>query len=239
MQLMLLEKQNKKRLDIARLNGTIDNPPQQMLPAMQMNNQMQMRNSPVSSPHPNNKPSPVANSAKVKKEPAKRGRKSSVTMNNMGTPLSNGSDNNGSNGRAANKKENTTPPTPITELEPGKKKRKAESPKKAKPAPAKKAMAKPKKSDDRAEEDEDKNLDIGPSAMGPPDSLYPPSMGEKILSSGILGSGGSHEANFFNSGGNSSIDDIDFDFNLFLEGGDGGLNDGITGLGWGNPIEGD
>lgn len=215
MQLMLLEKQNKKRLDIAR-NGSAEL-------------QLMEHKSPGASPGLNTKPLPVITAAKVKKYvAAKRGRKPST---NGVTPQA--SDDS----RGTLKKEYTTPLTPATDNEPNKKKRKnGESPKKEKPV-AKKDKLPPKKKDLFKAED---NAEFSEERADEGTDYFHASLadGDKMMAVDILGGNGQGENNFFSSGGNSSIDDIEFDFRLFLDGGDNGLNENMNGFNWGNPIEG-
>lgn len=253
MQLMLLEKQNKKRLDIAR-SGTADVNlnMQQIQQPLQMGLQHQAKASPAPSPSSNNKFSPVNATAKPKKAaPVKRGRKSS----NVGsTPQSAGPENGaaGSNGRTTGgpmKKEQTTPITQAAEVD-NKKKRKSttgDSPKKLskntnannkeKSTPKLKREEAPKADNDGLEFVDQKNADTSDSDKMPPPSTsyFLSSLSNDKMTVDILG-GGNGDANFFNPSGGSGIDDMDFNF-LFLEGGDNGLNDTI-GFNWGNPIEG-
>lgn len=253
MQLMLLEKQNKKRLDIARGNGAADlNLSMQLVPQQQMQIKQQHppKASPAPSPVQNNKPSPITAAGKAKKALApKRNRKPSATANTS-TPQGTGADLGPalSNGRPAGgvtKKEYSTPLTPAAETD-NKKKRKGssgESPKKqgkvASNAKKEKTTPKPKKEDTKpngevADLEEDK-LDSEGAKMAPPSAAYfPGTLGgtDKMISVDILG-GDSSDGNFFNT--NNGIDDFDFSF---FEGNDGGLSDSITAFSWNNPIEG-
>lgn len=243
MQLMLLEKQNKKRLDIARGNGAADlNLSMQLAPQqqqMQIKQQHPPKASPAPSPVQNNKPSPVTTAAKAKKATAaKRSRKPSAAANS--TPSS--AADNGRPGTA--KKEYSTPLTPAAETD-NKKKRKGsggDSPKKqSKTSAAKKEKAtpKPKKEEPKptheVAEVEEEKLDFD-GKMAPPSSagFFPGTLGgnDKMMSVDILG-GDSTDGNFFSS--NNGIDEFDFSF---FEGNDGGLSDSITAFSWNNPIEG-
>lgn len=254
MQLMVLERQNKKRLDIARSNGTSESPVSmlQLQHPLQMSPHQQLSAPPIPSPQLASQASPGASSAKPKKEPAaKRGRKPSGP-NSAITPQSAGTDvGSVPNGRSATggllKRERNAPLTPAAESEGTKKKKKlagGESPKKASKAAAKKEKATPKtkhaeepKADADGATDPAFSNDSDANKMPPPNGgFFQPSLGSVEI---IGGPGANGEVNFFNPGGNSSIDDIDFDFNLFLDGGDDGLNDGLSGFNWGNPIEGD
>lgn len=255
MQLMLLEKQNKKRLDIARVTGGTDGNGIQM--SIPVGQPPHMKASPVPSPSLNTKSSPNPNSLASTKKPVKRNRKLSASSNAASPHTSAPSDgpNNGSNSRAASnapKKEYVSPLTPAAESD-SKKKRKntggeATTKKAAKPA-VKKEKATPKlkkaveKGDAETNDSTEKKLDSSDSSKMPPPppggSFYQNIGNEKVMNVDILGSGGNpSEGNFFGTGGNSSIDDVDFGFNLFLDGGDVGLNDDLTGFNWGNPIEG-
>lgn len=290
MQLMLLEKQNKKRLDIARNNGG-ENPQQQPMLPPQTNQPMANPNnnggsnnhtpdlpskpSPAPSPIIANKPSPSgANGGKRKKDaPAKRGRKPSSTNTNSSsnsshtTPIT-------APAPAPNpllKKEYNAPLTPASEIDntASKRKRKLtgnESPKKqgiTKPpsatnlnnlsvdasGPKKKKSIKDNKLK-KEEEQVDKlaatgsgvdkisttSLKINENSptlsnqMNLHSSLHPDQ-----ISSEILTTSNSDQA-FFGSGANVSLDDIDFDFNSFLEGtaGDTRMGDSISGFNWGS-----
>lgn len=220
MQLMLLEKQNKKRLDIARFNvGGEATMAQAGLEAPK-------QSSPAPSPHPTSRASPGTAAPKQKRAlAAKRTRKPSA---NGSTPQSAGTDNS-INPRAGTKKKAASP-----ELEVAKKRKKSpESPKKGVKTPTLK-KEKPKKED---KPDERRQSTEG--KMPPPNAFYSQPLAERV-STDILGNGGSGDGvNFFTSGGNSSIDDIDFDFNLFLDGGDEGMSGGLSGFSWGNPVEGE
>lgn len=252
MQLMLLEKQNKKRLDIARGNGTADmnlalQPGQQL--QMQIKQQHPPKASPAPSPVQNNKPSPGNNGAKAKKAPAaKRSRKSSIATSGS-TPLSISDTNqmppNGRPSGVAAKKEYTTPLTPAAEVDPSKKKRKStsgESPKKlqkgATPAKKEKPASKVKKEESKANGEidtfDDAKLETDGEKMPPPAAGYfPGTVGanDKMMSVDILGAE-STDGNYFAT--SSGMDDFDFSF---LDGGDG-IGDTITNFGWNNAIEG-
>ncbi|KAM9918133.1 hypothetical protein OXX80_013054 [Metschnikowia pulcherrima] len=244
MQLMVLERQNKKRLDIARSNGTTESPVamQQVQQPMHMN-----QGPPAQSPHMSNHASP-GGVAKPKRESVKKGKQ--PASNNAMTPKSAGTETGALNGRASTqtKREREAPLTPAADTEGTKKKKKlsgGDSPKKpAKSTGAKREKATPKikAADEPGAEIE--NGDVGDSMNGkmPPPSgpFFQPTLGSvEIIAGSEAGASGNGEVNFFNPGGNSSIDDIDFDFNSFLDGGDEGLNDGLSGFNWGNPIEGD
>lgn len=252
MQLMLLEKQNKKRLDIARLNGVSDSATGGQI--MQLSSsQGQLKNSPIPSPGLNNKPSPNPSTLSNTKKGVKRGRKTSVSST-AASPLtvapiegSNASTNGRSTGNAT-KKEYVTPLTPAAESDAGKKKQKNASElgtkkggkgaKKEKVAPKIKKSTVPKTEPETSEAPEKKTEQNDSSKMPPPGAaFYQTISNEKMMNVDILSSGNNSEGAFF-PGGSSTIDDVDFDFNSFLDGGDVGLNDGLTGFNWGNPIEG-
>lgn len=252
MQLMLLEKQNKKRLDIARLNGATDAAAGGQI--MQLSSsQAQLKNSPIPSPGLNNKPSPNPSTLPNTKKGVKRGRKASVSST-AASPLtvapiegSNASTNGRSSGNAA-KKEYVTPLTPAAESDAGKKKQKnaselgtkkgGKAAKKEKATPKIKKSAVPKTEPESVEVSEKKTEQNDSSKMPPPGTAFYQTMSnEKMMNVDILSSGNNSEGGFF-PGGSSTIDDVDFDFNSFLDGGDVGLNDGLTGFNWGNPIEG-
>lgn len=249
MQLMLLEKQNKKRLDIARGNGATD-----MNLAMQLSQQLQMqikqqhppKASPAPSPVQNNKPSPENNGAKSKKAPAaKRSRKSSVA--NPGSTPQNTFDVNQThpNGRPAAgvpKKEYTTPLTPAAEVDSNKKKRKStsgDSPKKQQKGTA--AVKKEKQAPKAKKEENNNNGDVDIFDSGKletdEDKMPPPSAGyfpgtlganEKMITVDML-SGDASDGTFF------AGDDFEFPF---FDGSDG-MGDSMPTFGWNNPIEGD
>lgn len=249
MQLMLLEKQNKKRLDIARSSGNEGNlinsmnnnmlPPnqQQLQQALNngmtsninnlpMNNGLPPQNvipnnlntkpSPATGPSPviGNKPSPTNANGKKKKEPAKRGRKPSVANNgnnsNAGTPISAPTPSH-------LKKEISTPLTPTSETpnENGKRKRKNESPKKNGKFKKESIKEEEEKTDEPTEESHN----------------YQEINNDPMFSMDVLESNSND--NLFNQNG---IDDIEFDFNMFL---DGNVNDDITNFNWGDGIEGE
>lgn len=254
MQLMLLEKQNKRRLDIARNNGAADlNLSMQLVQQPQIQNKLQQhppKASPAPSPVQNSKLSPVITVSKAKKAPAaKKSRKPSVAATHT-TPLNTGVEANLalSNGRPAggvSKKEYSTPLTPAAEVDSSKKKRKSsggDSPKKQikanaavkKEKPAPKPKKEEAKSNGEASDFGDDRLDAEGNKMPPPNSAYfTASLGnnDKMISVDILG-GDSVDGNFFAA--NSGMDDFDFSF---LEGGDNSLND-TMGFAWNNPIEG-
>lgn len=256
MQLMMLEKQNKKRLDIARNTGGQEMngmPVQLPLGGMQMENQAPPKASPAPSPHLNSNPSPMSGAAKPKKaQPGKKGRKPNSGANGAASVTATPNQANGvvpQNG----KKDSITPLTPAAETDiTSKKKRKsstAKSPAK-KPATVKEVKEEgPKKeSDDKFDPEimEAGSLDKKPefpddNSSSQPSSMYFQSLGgnDKMISVDILGGSGNGDgSHLFNSGGNSGMVDIDFEFNNLLDSGDGGLNDSITGFNWGNPIEG-
>lgn len=131
MQLMLLEKQNKKRLDIARRDSGSDiniqqpQPPQPPLPPQVQQQQQQPSGSAQTTPAMPSKPSPapspiISNKSspggrKKKETASKRGRKpSNASTTNNQTPISNPSQSNIS-GNTMLKKENNTPLTPALE----------------------------------------------------------------------------------------------------------------------------
>lgn len=230
MQLMLLEKQNKKRLDIARNNGTSDfslvsmsnNNNSNMLPPNSANSGTSQKPSPgmaggSGSPPLTKAASPGNSAAKKKKErPAKRGRKPSTSAPSDSAPTS-----SQDSGQPNNlKKEYTTPLTPSSEapIEPAKKKKKgAESPKK---------LAGSSSKNDKKEK-ESGSFSGGNSNFetNSNDQMFP-----------ILGGHSNNENHIFGSGPNGGgLDDIDFDLNLFLNGGpDSNMHDGIEGFNWGN-----
>lgn len=250
MQLMLLEKQNKKRLDIARGNGTTD-----MNLALQLGQQMQIKQqhppkaSPAPSPVQNNKPSPGANGAKAKKPPvAKRSRKSSIATSGS-TPLNTSDANqmppNGRPSGVAAKKEYVTPLTPAADVDSSKKKRKStsgDSPKKqqkgATAAKKEKPASKVKKEESKANGEidtfEEAKLETDGEKMPPPAAaFFPGTVGanDKMMSVDILGAD-SADGNYFAT--SSGMDDFDFSF---FDGGDG-IGDTIPNFGWNNAIEG-
>ena len=232
MQLMLLEKQNKKRLDIARNNGTTDFSlvsmsnnvnNMNMLPPNTGNSGPQQKPSPgisggSGSPSITKAPSPGSNGAKKKKErPVKRGRKPSTFGASQDAAL-------GPNLSTNLKKEYTTPLTPSSEApnEPATKKKKkaADSPKKQ---PAASTNAKGDKKDKESgtfNGSQQPNFEGGSN-----DQMFP-----------ILGGSSNNDNQMFGAGSNGGgLDDIDFDFNLFLDGGaDANMHDGIGGFNWGN-----
>lgn len=252
MQLMLLEKQNKKRLEIARLSGNGDGTG---VTAQLPPSQQQIKALPIPSPSLNNKASPNPNTLNSTKKVAKRNRKTS-SASAVASPLTlNNSESagNGSSGPGSMpKKEFTTPLTPAAESDSSKKKRKSTAndtaSKKAAKAPVKKEKATPKikkavpksETEQPPSETNDKKSESSDSSKMPPPggSFYQTISSDKMIGLDILGGGTNSDGNFFGAGGSSSIDDVDFDFNLFLDGGDVGLNDGLTGFNWGNPIEG-
>lgn len=234
-QLMLLEKQNKKRLEKARLNGFSDS-------QMPSAGGQQPKISPIPSPIPKASPNPAAALAGKK---GKRGLKQSVSSEGISPSTAETEGSGSSNGRTgAVKKECAVPPTPAAEGEPQKKKRKnnSELTKKATKPDVKKEKLTPKlkkaaisKSEPDAKESYKRGME---SRMPTPGgSLYQPIGNEKMINVDILGSG-SGEGMFFGTGASLNIDDVDFDFNLFLDSGDVGLNDSLTGFAWGDPIEG-
>lgn len=254
MQLMLLEKQNKKRLDIARLTGNGDAAVGQII--QMPSGTAQLKNSPIPSPGTNNKASPNPSSLNSAKKAVKRGRKTSFSSNAV-SPLTTASaeaSTSSLNGRSTGigpKKDIPAPLTPAAESEGGKKKRKntgtdtttkkSAKPtiKKEKPAPKTKKSSTVKNDADASDNNKTKPDSADSAKMPPPGgSFYQTISSEKTMSVDILSSGNSGEGVFLGTGGNSTIDDVDFDFNLFLDGGDVGLNDGLTGFNWGNPIEG-
>jgi hypothetical protein len=255
MQLMLLEKQNKKRLDIARNNGNPDAnlgfggmPPNhgqqpignQQLQPHQVPNATGMGQSPQNpqkpspntannSPHITNKPSPSLGGKKKKEQVSKRSRKSSVA----GAPVS--ASQNGAqtvNTPSLLKKDYTTPLTPASEpsADVNKRKRKnsvaAESPKKhANSAGKLKAGGQGTKIDKPISE----NPETKEETLAP--SFNEPISKDQIFNVEILGNGGTDTQNYF---GNTT-GDIDFDFNQFLDGNtDATLGDSINGFNWGN-----
>lgn len=292
MQLMLLEKQNKKRLDIARNNGNENGqqqptmlPPQSNQPTTNTTNSnhntpaLPPKPSPAPSPIIGNKPSPSgSNGGKRKKDaPAKRGRKPSATNTNSSsnsthtTPIT-------APAPAPNtllKKEYNVPLTPASEIDNSASKRKRkltgnESPKKQLltkhpsatnlnnlPANNNNNNNGPKKKksikDNKIKKEED-IVDKATTGSGSIDknstnikiNENSPSMSNQInlhsslhpdqISTEILTSTSNNDQAFFGSGTNGSLDDIDFDFNSFLEGtaGDTGMGDSISGFNWGN-----
>lgn len=271
MQLMLLEKQNKKRLDIARNNGGGDMallnalnagmlPPHAQQQGMQPGaqppqQQVPPKASPAPSPVINNKlsPSSSAGNKRKKEPPAKRGRKpsaASTNANGANVAMTPGSSAPGSiNANASNHatpgsvnanalKKESSPLTPAAEVDTLKRKRKngagSDSPKKQ--AITKSAAAKKEKSIKEVDEANGKKEE-DPSSMPPPSSFNSVGLLGQIFPVEILGNNPSGDQNFFGGGNpsNGGLDDIDFDFNLFLDGGaDNGLNDSIGGFNWGN-----
>lgn len=277
MQLMLLEKQNKKRLDIARSNGGTDIsllnalnasmlPPHVQQQGMQPNSQppqqqVPAKSSPAPSPVINNKlsPSSSAGNKRKKEPPAKRGRKpsaASVNANGSNVAMTPGSSAPGSiNNTSSNAsnhptpgsintnapgliKKDNSPLTPNAEVDSLKRKRKnaagSDSPKKQ--AITKSAGAKKEKSIKEVDESSVKKED-DPSKMPPPSAFNSVGQSGQIFPVEILGGNPSGDQNFFGGSNpsNGGLDDIDFDFNLFLDGGaDNGLNDSISGFNWGN-----
>lgn len=263
MQLMLLEKQNKKRLDIARNNGTADPnglmalnpgvmPPQAQL--QQHANSQNQNASPaaiVNSPVVNSRPSPTANNAaavaKRKKDPpAKRGRKPSATSvptnlkaananSSAASATSNNPPNNSNNGPVF-KKEYSAPLTPASESANdavSKRKRRntstTESPNKQ--SVTKNIASKEKPIPEEPSKDK-KNDDILPAAS----SSFQDQPNDQIFPVEILGGNNNNDNHLFGAPmNNGGLDDIDFDFNQFLDGsGDNSLNDGMNGFNWGS-----
>lgn len=269
MQLMLLEKQNKKRLDIARNSGSSDPntlatltagmlPPnqqqvqqlqmlQQSQQAQQQNQQNQPPQNPIRTPTSNpskpspatmtgpspvigNKPSP-GGTKKRKESTAKRGRKPSVSSQNNTTP------SNSATTPSHLKKGFSTPLTPTSETPndttgaANKRKRKGsgvnESPKKL---AANKATIK-KESDVIEEEKEEKKQDDLDAMVAPDVASNFQEIGQDQLFSMQTLDSGNGDGHLFGNGLNSNgLDEIDFDFNLFL---DGNVNDGINTFNWG------
>lgn len=231
MQLMLLEKQNKKRLDIARNSGNGDAampPPGQVKASPHAN-----------SPVINNKPSPGAAAAK-RKAPATRKKKASVAGVGDGDEFSGDKavkpKAEADAAAARGFKDDSVPLTPVSETPiDSKRKRDAgktsESPKRA----AKKA-AKEKDPKDKPEDDEafDANGDAFPGqsmhgsfAMSAPfPDLLDPTL-EHLLPVEVTDGAHADTALF-----GSASHGLDFDFNLFLDGGPD--NDGIASFNWGN-----
>jgi hypothetical protein len=248
MQLMLLEKQNKKRLDFARNNGNPDAnlgfgglPPNQQpmgnqqIQPPQVPNLTGMGQSPQNlqkpspntannSPHNTNKPSPsLGNGKKKKDQGSKRSRKSSVAN---GPVSASQNSTQAANTPSLLKKEYTTPLTPASEpsADANKRKRKnsvsAESPKKQT-----KASGQGTKIDKPISE----NPETKEETLAP--SFNEPIPKDQIFNVDILGNGGTDTQNYF---GNTT-GDIDFDFNQFLDSNaDATLGDGINGFNWGN-----
>ncbi|CCE78766.1 Piso0_000795 [Millerozyma farinosa CBS 7064] len=248
MQLMLLEQQNKKRLDIARNNGNTDPngiismssgmlPPQQ---PQQPNQQAQKGSSSnVSSPVINNKPgNPTLNANKRKKEPPnKRGRKPSA-VGNLNNGVVPGSSNNATGAGPVNggNISYSTPLTPASEA-PNETKRKrksvasVESPNKQ---PSNKMSSAGKDNIIQEEPHNDKKEDAN-SRLNVPESTT--QHNEKGFAVEILGNNHNENPSYFDSGNPNigGLDDIDFDFNQFLDGtGEHPLNDSIGGFNWGN-----
>jgi hypothetical protein len=233
MQLMLLEKQNKKRLDIARNNGNGD--AANMLPPGQV------KASPhANSPVINNKPSPGATAAK-RKAPAARKKKASVAAGGDGDEY--GSDKvvkpkvEADTAAARGFKDDSVPLTPVSETPiDSKRKRDAgknsESPKRA----ATKKAAKEKDPKDKTEDDAafDANDDAFPgqgmhgsfATSAPFPDLLDPTQ-EPLIPVDVT-DGAHADTALFGSASNG----LDFDFNLFLDGGPD--NDGIASFTWGN-----
>lgn len=255
MQLMLLEKQNKKRLDIARSNGgdaipgqNTMFPPQEGLPNGSTHNTPAIPSKPSPDPSPviGNKPSP-GNGAKRKKEPAvKRGRKASnplapnsahttpitapapapsLLKKEYNTPLTPASEDN-STTAAKRKRKNTGTDSPKKQVQP------STAGKKAKNGAGAKDTVKKKEEDIKAGASKTNmpppSTTVFQNNIGQLDQIFPE----------ILGGLSNTDQTFFGGAGsgNGGLDDIDFDFNSFLEGtaGDGGMGDGIGGFSWGN-----
>lgn len=264
MQLMLLEKQNKKRLDIARNNGTAD-PNGLMAPnsgMMQPQAQLQQGNSQtqalnaspaavINSPVVNNKPSPTTNnstaaSKRKKDAPLKRGRKSSATsipaaktpnVNSGATSATSNNPTNNNNGGTAFKKDYSAPLTPASESANdaiSKRKRRntstAESPNKQ--TVTKNSASKEKPIPEEPSKDK-KNEDVLPSTSS---ASFQDQPSDQIFSVEILGGNNNNDNHLFGAPiNNGGLDDIDFDFNQFLDGsGDNSLNDGMNGFNWGS-----
>lgn len=248
MQLMLLEQQNKKRLDIARNNGNTDPngiismssgmlPPQQ---PQQPNQPVQKGSSSnVSSPVINNKPgNPSLNTNKRKKEPPNKcGRKPS-TVGNLNNGVVPGSSNNsiGSGPVNGGNVSYSTPLTPASEA-PNETKRKrksvvsVESPNKQ---PSNRLSSAGKDNVIQEEPHNDKKEDANTHLNVPETTTQ---HNEKGFAVEILGNNHNENPSYFDSGNPNigGLDDIDFDFNQFLDGtSEHPLNDSIGGFNWGN-----
>lgn len=251
MQLILMEKQNKMRLEMTRLNGSIDGSSQ--ITQMSAASPQQIKSSPIPSPRLSSKPSPNSIAHGSNRKIVKWSRKQSISSTGASPPTTSGTEGPGStnNGRstgAAPKKEFTTPLTPAAESEVIKKKRKGSSiyvsNKKAVKAPPKKEKPTTKfkkttfKGDVELLEGEKKFEPSDSAKMPPPGELFYQNHNDKMVNPDFIGANGNPDGNFFGTGSNLSIDDVDFDFSMFLDDGDVVLNDGLTGFNWTNPIEG-
>lgn len=249
MQLMLLEKQNKKRLDIARDGGANEQnssflgtgmlPPQGQQNAQlgPQHPQISQKLSPATasnSPVINSKSSPNTVGKKKKEPPAKRGRKASTSnASSGGNPNINTAV---TNTPSLLKKEYNTPLTPTSESANESKRKNVstgDSPKKL-----------PKNSKKEKTIKEESSSTFSTNNKKVDDDLAPPSItsafndaitsNEHAFPVEII-SNSAEPQGYFGTGAQPSLDDIDFDFNQFLDGnGDSGLNDGIGGFSWGN-----
>lgn len=275
MQLMLLEKQNKKRLDIAKNNGmeaqiSINSsmlPPGQLQSDMRSQQNLQ-RGSPttiMNSPVTNTEPSP--NLAKKKDFAPKKSRKSSYNntnansngsnkanaasnLNSIPSNVANGSANaTNSNGSIIDskqfKKEYSTPLTPNSEANEGTGKRKRknthnqESPNKSLPKTSARDRNMPNENQSLKAADKDTVPDQ--LNEGIHDSIVPSNL--LLFPSEILynnSNGKSEQLNFLDSSNRATLDEVEFDFNQFLDAGNvNGLPDSISNYNWGdvNAIE--
>lgn len=252
MQLMLLEKQNKKRLDIARNSSAGDlNSMPQMQQVQQDGGMMQqgLQNAP---PKASPAPSPVLNNKNL---PSTKSKK--ATTAKKATKASAAAAASGASARSSMsggvKRENITPLTPAADSDFTNKKRKGST----SDSPAKKASSKAgvkkeeekskKKSEEKSDSQLIEGIDLDKKPDGQDEDKFQPSSAyfhaslggnDKMVSVDILGGATNGDNNFFNSAVTSGMDDVDFEFNNFLDSADAGLNDSITGFNWGNPIEG-
>lgn len=240
MQLMLLEKQNKKRLDIARNSSAGDLNSMPQMQQVQDGNVMQpsiqnapSKVSPAPSPVLNNKNLPSFAKGK-RAQPAKKNTKAGSVS---------GGANVRSNMAGGVKRENATPLTPAADADFSNKKRKSSTSN----SPAKNSKGGPKKEEEKKVKPDDtsdapiiEEIDLDKKPEDD-DKFQSSAYFHGTLSGNdklVLGSAAGSDPNFFNSAVASGMDDVDFEFNNFLDSADAGLNDSITGFNWGNPIEG-
>lgn len=254
MQLMLLEKQNKKRLDIARNSSAGDLNSMSQMQQVQQEGSMIQPNMQAAPPKASPAPSPVLNNKNLpsiskgkRGQTGKRNSKAGASSNNASGGVS------GRNSVSGAKRENVTPLTPAADVDSSNKKRRSSS----SDSPAKKAANsktsikrdeenKPKKQEENNSDiieevdlDKKNEMDNDEDKLQASSAYFHASLGgnDKMVSVDILG-GANGENNFFNSAVASGMDDVDFEFNNFLDSADAGLNGSITGFNWGNPIEG-
>lgn len=245
MQLMLLEKQNKKRLDIARNSSAGDLNSMPQMQQVQDGNVMQpnIQNAP---PKASPAPSPVLNNKNLPSGAKNKRAQPTKKNSKVGPPSA--ANNARSNVAGGMKRENAAPLTPAADADFSNKKRKSstsDSPaKKNNKAGVKKEDEKKVKPSDKSEAplieeiDLDKKPDMAPNDdkfQGSSAYFHSSLSGNEKL---VLGGATAGDTNFFNSAVTSGMDDVDFEFNNFLDSADAGLNDSITGFNWRNPIEG-